>query len=184
MQEESFVNKNNKQRKSTLKIEEAFIQLIQDNDLNKITVSKICEITNLNRSTFYANYLDVYDLADKVCENIEDEFVNLFKDGDLLQNGGRKNDGIKMFYHIYENQLSYKTYFKLIGNRSKSILTNQSAKNEKNFDDGCADYHVEFFKSGLNAVIIKWLNGGCKETPEEMYRVIESEYRLRFESEE
>ena len=30
---------------------------------------------------------------------------------------------------------------------------------------------------GLNAVIKKWLNGGCKETPEEINDIITSEYK-------
>ncbi len=39
------------------------------------------------------------------------------------------------------------------------------------------DYHVEFHKAGLNAIIKKWLNGGCVETPEEMEGILKSEYR-------
>lgn len=174
------MDKNNKKRKSALKIEEAFIQLLQNTSINKITVSKICEITNLNRSTFYANYLDVYDLGEKVCEKIEKEFTGLFVEGDLLQNEGRINDGLKMFYHIYENPLLYKTYFKLIGFSNKSMPANSSNESGKKFNDGYEEYHTEFFKSGLNAVITKWLNSDCKETPEEIMRIIENEYKLRF----
>ena len=38
-------------------------------------------------------------------------------------------------------------------------------------------YHVTFFKHGLNAIIQKWLNNDCKETPEEMLEIIKSEYK-------
>jgi len=39
------------------------------------------------------------------------------------------------------------------------------------------DYHIEFFKSGLNAVIKKWLDNNCLETPEEIEEIIKSEYK-------
>ena len=38
------------------------------------------------------------------------------------------------------------------------------------------EYHIIFFESGLNAVICKWLEGGCREIPEKMAEVIISEY--------
>lgn len=41
------------------------------------------------------------------------------------------------------------------------------------------EYHIEFFKSGFNAVVKKWLAGGCQETPEEMDEIIRSEYQGR-----
>lgn len=58
---------NNKRRKeSQEKIEKIFIQLIQKKNISEISVSTICEKAGLNRSTFYANYLDIYDLVEKV----------------------------------------------------------------------------------------------------------------------
>lgn len=36
-----------------------------------------------------------------------------------------------------------------------------------------------FFKAGLNAIVKKWLEGGCRETPEEMNEIIHSEYQGR-----
>jgi len=51
---------NNKRRKeSQEKIEKAFIQLIQNKEIEQISVTDICQKCNLNRSTFYANYLDI-----------------------------------------------------------------------------------------------------------------------------
>ena len=41
-------------------------KLIQKKNIEDISVSTICEIAKLNRSTFYSNYIDIYDLAEKV----------------------------------------------------------------------------------------------------------------------
>ena len=58
--------KNNRRRKASQeKIEKAFIELLQTREIKEITVSDIIKITGLNRSTFYANYVDVYDINGK-----------------------------------------------------------------------------------------------------------------------
>ena len=104
--------KNNKRRRESVeKIEKAFVEMLQTRELSKITVSDICKMTDLNRSTFYANFLDVYDLADKVRETLETEFGKLFADYDYFN---ERTGALKMFTHIKENQLFYKTYFAAI----------------------------------------------------------------------
>ena len=47
------------------------------------------------------------------------------------------------------------------------------------FDDKFIEYHIEFFKNGLNSVIKLWLKNGCKESPEEIDSIIKSEYAHR-----
>ena len=37
-------------------------------------------------------------------------------------------------------------------------------------------YHQTFFCEGLSAVIRRWIRRGCPESPEEMERIIASEY--------
>lgn len=56
-------------------IRDTFINLLLEKDIKKITVSEICQLSDINRATFYRYYLDVYDLLDK----IEEEFVNELK---------------------------------------------------------------------------------------------------------
>ena len=45
------------------------------------------------------------------------------------------------------------------------------------FDDKYIDYHIEFFMAGLNAIIKKWLNNGCLESPEEINKILQDEYK-------
>lgn len=66
--------KNNRRRRESVeKIERVFIELLQTKEINEIRVSDICKRCGLNRSTFYANFIDIYDLADKVREHLERE---------------------------------------------------------------------------------------------------------------
>ena len=96
-------------KKSQIKIEKTFIEILQTKELSKITVSDICKKTKLNRSTFYANYLDIYDLADKVKESLYQEVINIYKD----ERNEKKHsfNFLKLFHHIKDNQLFYITFF-------------------------------------------------------------------------
>lgn len=169
---------NNKRKKqSQEKIEKAFVELLQIKELNQISVTNICKLTNLNRSTFYANYIDIYDLADKVKEKLESEVTLLYTDEQT--NKYNSNNYLKLFYHIKENQLFYKTYFKLGFDNKHTIFKYDTNLSKEFFNDEFIEYHITFFKNGLNSVIKLWLDNDCKETPEEINSIIQSEYMHR-----
>ena len=173
-----FINtKNNKRRReSQEKIEKAFIAALQTREIKEISVSDIIKSTGLNRSTFYANYIDIYDLADKTREKLESDFTNLFAGYDYYND---RSGALKMFTHIKENQLFYKTYFKLCYDDRYLVSTFDMARAKAEHIETNLKYHIEFFRNGLNAIIKIWLAGGCRETPEEMAEVLQQEYRGR-----
>lgn len=166
---------NNKRKKSSMdKIEKTFLQLIQKKNINEISVSTICELSGLNRSTFYANYIDIYDLVDKIRANMENEFSLI----QIANNSQNDYDGyLNMFRHIKENQIFFKTYFLLESISMTPITKYNKEMAIKYYNDEHIDYHIEFFRAGINAVIKKWLNNGCKETPEEINDIIANEYK-------
>lgn len=165
---------NKKRKKSQEQIEKIFLQLIQKKNIDEISVSTICEQANLNRSTFYSNYIDIYDLAEKIKQQMEIEFAQFQLSNNAKQD---ENGYLSMFRYIKDNQIFFKTYFKL-EEISKSLPTQYRVElAEKYYDNKFIDYHIEFFRAGLNAIIKKWLNNGCKETPEEINEIITSEYK-------
>lgn len=167
---------NSRRRESREKIGKVFVELLQTRELNQITVSDICKKADLNRSTFYANYLDVYDLADQVRTELENEFGDLFADYDTA---AEDTGAVRMFRHIQENQLFYKTYFKLCYDEKHLIFNYDPVQAEKEFENRDLKYHIEFFRNGLNAIIKLWMKDGCVETPEEMAEILKQEYRRR-----
>lgn len=169
--------KNNKRRKeSREKIEKAFIELLQSQQIKDITVSDIIKRAELNRSTFYANYLDIFDLADKTRAKLEQDFSDLFADYDYFN---ERSGALKMFRHIKENQIFYKTYFRLCYDDRHLISKYDPKRAEQEHISGNLKYHIEFFRNGLNAIIKLWLANGCQESPEEMADVLKQEYRGR-----
>lgn len=168
------VKNNRRRRESQEKIEKAFIELIQTREIQEIAVADIIRMTGLNRSTFYANYLDIYDLADKIRKKLEEDFSSMFTEA---SDDNEQNGSLKMFRHIYENQIFYKTYFKLQYDESQKIsIYDRNVAIRYGLEENI-EYHIEFFRHGLNAIIKMWLAGGCRETPEQMVDILKREYR-------
>lgn len=165
---------NNKRRKeSQEKIEKVFVRLIQKKNIDEISVSTICELAKVNRSTFYANYVDIYDLVEKVKAKMADDFAEF----QISNNSKHDPNGyLNLFTYIKENQIFFKTYFKLESISITPVNVYNIDLAEKYYKNKYIDYHIEFFRAGLNAIIKKWLNNGCKETPEEMANILQSEY--------
>ena len=158
-------------------IMDSFVKMLSQKSFDKITIKDIIEDCGLNRSTFYANYVDLYDLADKVRVHLESEVNHLYETERTQK--FNSNDYLRLFRHIQENQLFYRTYFKLGYDNQYEIQFYDTEQAKQDFNNQYIDYHMEFFKSGLTAIIKRWLAGGCRETPEEMDHIVRSEYQGR-----
>ncbi|MBS6953590.1 MAG: TetR/AcrR family transcriptional regulator [Enterocloster asparagiformis] len=169
---------NNKRKKASVeRIERVFIDLLQTKELAEISVSEICKQAKLNRTTFYANYMDIYGLADSIRDKLERNLSDLYQNE--ITQGFNSNDYLKLFCHIKENQIFYKTYFKLGYDDNYKIFTYDTRLAKQHFQNRFVEYHMEFFKSGITKIIKLWLQNGCRESPEDMYEIIKSEYRGR-----
>ena len=63
-------------RYTKMMIRESFIQLLKEQPVSKITVTKICEIAEINRATFYKYYEDAFDLLQKLEQELLEEILN------------------------------------------------------------------------------------------------------------
>lgn len=151
--------------------------LIQTKELNELSVSDICKRAGLNRTTFYANYSDIYGLADTIRERLENHWPDLYENE--ITQGFNSNDYLKLFRHIQDNQIFYQTYFKLGYDSNYKITVYDSRLAQEHFHNQFIEYHIEFFKGGITQIIKMWLKNGCRESLEEMFGIIESEYQGR-----
>ena len=74
------MDRRTKYTKSVIK--ETFIDLLSEKDISKVSVSEICKIADINRATFYRYYLDVFDLLDKMEEDLVLEVRNAYEKND------------------------------------------------------------------------------------------------------
>ena len=91
---------NKRRQESRRKMEEAFISELQYKELQQITVTDICRAAKVNRSTFYANYIDIFDLAEAVQNRLEKDVINLYHE-EWMQGSGSDNF-LPLFRHTEE----------------------------------------------------------------------------------
>lgn len=168
---------NKRKRQSRERIEKVFLEQLQTKELEEVRVSELCKLARVNRITFYANYTDVYALADSIRDRLESGLSDLYQEE--IRAGINTNNYLKLFRHIRENQIFYRTYFKLGYDDNYKILAYDTELAKRHFQNRFIEYHMAFFKSGLTRIIKLWLQNGCRETPEEMFEIIQSEYRGR-----
>lgn len=171
------VKNNKRRRKSRESIEKAFMELLEQKEFHHITVSDICHKAEVNRSTFYSNYIDIFDLADQI-------FIQLNHDLSAKFNSEKSENDITnnteaFFIFVKENSKIFKTFFTLGYENKIEIHQYDAYLAEKYFGNKYIDYHIDFFRYGFSAILKKWLFGGCKESPAEMAEIIKSEYKGR-----
>ncbi|MBQ7351472.1 MAG: TetR/AcrR family transcriptional regulator [Clostridia bacterium] len=175
--------KNNKRYKtSSEKIETIFLTLILNHKYEDITISQICENAGINRSTFYAHYDDINDLIVKIEARFATGTAMIFDYG-LRQT---HEAFVEMFSFVKKNKLFYKAFLSIpyatlaeINTKSK-ILTNIKDKRLKvAADDVELQYRASFFGAGIKEICRLWLERDCKESPEQMAKLLLKEYSNR-----
>lgn len=88
-------------RKTQSAIKKAFIQLLKQKDLERITINDITEAADINRGTFYLHYEDKYDLLAKM----EDEYAKALYDKTRFLESMKTVASIDEFYELFSNQV-------------------------------------------------------------------------------
>lgn len=159
-------------------IEESFLTLLQTKTVNRITVKEICEMAQINRATFYKHYADPYDLL----EQIEDKIIEGLSV--YTQEEFRKNHGDFLLWILREMQKHGVEYVKMyylyndpgmsdrIGELMYGKYMPQMAERLPGLDPKQQQMVYHFLARGCGSMIHDWVNGGMKESPEEIARLI------------
>ena len=154
------------------------MDFLKKQELSKIKVTDICEKAQINRGTFYANFLDVYDLAEKLHKRLAAEVIPFFAPKTDFSYSDA--EFLRLFEHIKNNQSLYYCYFKLGLDYGEDLNLYDTFPKSTNYPQEHLDYHISFFAGGLNAIIKKWLDSGCDKSPQEMTKILLCEYHGRY----
>ena len=174
--------KNNQRFQDTEKrIQEALLELLKVKNIQQITVRSICEMADINRSTFYAHYLDVYDLLEKTGKELMEGVAGLFREsGQVIHFFISQEYLAQMIAYVKKHRDFFDVFFNYSPPSAVdigfSLLWDASGKDfmeQLGFqDEEKMQYHFTFYKAGLVAVLGQWIKNDCRETPEEIAAII------------
>ena len=160
--------------KTKRSIYNAFIGIRSKKPLEKITVKELCEMAQINKSTFYAHYNDVYDLSDTIeGEIISAVIKNLEATKDLFDAPQEFTHGLFMAYTSQDALIT--TVFS--GSRSEQFPRKVEATLK---DMLCRKYPDLADNIEMNVILTYSVYGGyfayreyAKHTPEKAMAIIE-----------
>mgnify|MGYP003297523651 CR=1 FL=1 len=56
-------------------LKNAFFTLKKEKTIEKISVKELCELADINKSTFYIHYTDIHDLSRQLCREAVREII-------------------------------------------------------------------------------------------------------------
>lgn len=143
-------------------INETFFYLLEQKSLKKITVSEICTMAEINRSTFYRYYKDIYDLIEQNINNILDEIKE-----EINKNPFEMD---KQFDMIFKILYKHKDIFLLL--KRKNMLKDISVNIFKYFSnlskDEYSDVYHYFTYYGFVGVFRYWVDNNMEPSPEKI----------------
>lgn len=170
MQRNTTEDRRKRRTKKLLK--NAFLHMLKQKDITQISVTSLCEMVDINRTTFYLHYNDIYDLL----EDFENDFLNqidTFVDTIILSPLTSLEVTKAVLTFIYENkeilslfliQKKEEYFYKRIDVKVRqlfSIKTRQIYKvytNEEEFEK-----ILSFFTYGFYGIYYDWIKNDCKE---------------------
>lgn len=179
------------------RMDEALLSLLLEKEFAYITVKEVCVRAGVNRSTFYLHYENTADLLKEAVEMVETRFrgdtpapqeVSIGEDIPLEELFFMTDEYLLPYLEfVRENKHIYKAvhaqmevfggervYEQMFQRVFSPVLSRYGVEKEKH------EYIMEFYRYGLAAVLMKWVDAGCQESPEQIAGIIQMcvrEYR-------
>ena len=174
------VRKENRRVSYTrMALRESLLSLLQEYPINKITVSRVCEQADVNRTTFYLYYKDVYDLLEKIEDELYGELGReIEKSGDMLPN----IDVLRRIYEIiYKNRdicrvilgkFGDKDFLRKVGSIHRERMLQEWKKLSGNVDETLLEYLHSFSAYTNIGIMERWISKDFQETPEQLAQLV------------
>lgn len=165
-------------RRTKKLLTQALTQLLQEKQINEITVKELTDLADMNRGTFYLYYKDMFDMLEKIEDGMFealDAIISLHEHDDVSQQ--TKPILLDLFDFIEENQEMCRVLLSPHGDmnflhrlnevvREKCLKAWPDIRKEKGEAD--FDYHYSFVVFGCAGIVRAWVNRNCPESAEKM----------------
>nr|WP_308626107.1 TetR/AcrR family transcriptional regulator C-terminal domain-containing protein [uncultured Eisenbergiella sp.] len=158
-------------RKTKTRLLNCLTELMKEKEVKDISVKELSDLADINRGTFYLHYRDVYDMLNKVEDELFSEFNKILdRDFTTVPDDTLYTILEDVFTFLYANVQTAQALMGPHGdltfiNRMKEVVKQRILqvwrKNQQPSET--FDYYYSFLVSGCIGMIEAWLN---KETPE------------------
>lgn len=152
-------------RRTKEAISSAFLQLLKEKDIAKITVKELCEKADINRKTFYTYYSN----ASSVLTEIENDIIKQFKDS-VTSIKTRKAildiadifvciEGLLNIHLKFINQLVRADALSSLQNKIKTTIKEaifEVMLNDNQYNNKILSLTLEYIVSGAVSIYINW----------------------------
>ena len=178
---------------TALRMDEALIALLEEKDLEYITVKEICHQAGVNRSTFYLHYETIADLVNETLEMINQRFLSYFpqQEEEVLGNmGSRERKELVLvtreyllpyLHFIRDNKKVYRAAFRNPGSMQAYARYGELKQHIlgpilERFEIPAAHrpYYIAYYVEGIIAIVKEWLRRDCIDEVESISDIIEN----------
>lgn len=181
IQEGNMTKKTDRRiRKTKAQLRQGLAELLQEKSLKEITVKELTDKVDINRSTFYLHYSDIYDMMEKIENELIEEIEELVRTRPVNPFNESSFPFIEEIFTILaENRQICAALLGPNGDiaflqRIENILSRHSLKVlEETLPEKKQDlqYLYSFFAFGCVGIIKMWLTGRYGESPQYMARL-------------
>ena len=150
-------------------IKEAFLELLEEKDINKITVTDIVNKADLNRSTFYAHYIDVRAITEEMENEVIDKMIEILKKFEfknffnnptpLLLEVSRFLENNEDTYRILLKVNDAETFLKKLKNEFTKYMMTDTDIPEYLKNTKMVNLRISYFAGGIINMYQDWFNG-------------------------
>lgn len=101
LKKEKKLDRRTKYTKNIIK--DALLKMVKKKPFEKITVTEICKMCEINRGTFYIHYCDLYDVLDDLLDEMFQETSSMFSHLNLINDKKNKECTYPLCKMIQEN---------------------------------------------------------------------------------
>lgn len=167
-------NTDRRTRKTKHALKQIFISLLKCKKIEKISVTELCRLADINRSTFYLHYCDIYALLEDIEKDCFEEFDLLVEH--ISRQSISPDQVTRMILRYIYDQKELLYLFLLKNNKYDfwqkidqkviylfKIKTLQNYQLPEHMDKNEFDDMILFYTSGFYAIYRKWLSHNCAE---------------------
>ena len=152
-------------------IKNAFSELLQKEDIEKITVTEVVKLSGLNRGTFYAHYGNITDVLEEIEKEVTDKILSLFSayKGHIMENPTPFLKEIAEFlqrdYDFYKRLICAKVGENFIDKLKDFFVATVMEENKAEIQDKAKfSLIVRFYTNGFASMYVDVFKGKLKVT--------------------